>query len=67
MGCCWAHHHHCCDWEGPYGPARAVDAPGRRLEELRILEAERESLERRLRRLEAELEELRRGARREPA
>jgi hypothetical protein len=28
MGCCWAHHHHCCDWEGPYElgfePAEAV-------------------------------------------
>jgi hypothetical protein len=39
----------------------------RRVEELRAVEAERESLERRLRRLEAELEELRRGSRREPS
>jgi hypothetical protein len=39
---------------------------GAGLDELRALETERESLERRLRRLEAELEELRRGARREP-
>jgi hypothetical protein len=41
--------------------------PLRRGEELRALEAERESLERRLRRLEEQLEELRRSSRREPS
>jgi hypothetical protein len=65
MGCCWAHHH-CC-WAGPYGLPRYADGPPRREEELRALEAERESLERRLRRLEGELEDLRRASRREPS